>query len=510
VTPRRGGVVVPSLAAGVLLAFSLPPWGFWPLGLLGAGLFYWRLAGLGVRARLLSGWTTGLGCYAIGLSWAAHFNWYGAVILVVLESLSLGLAGVLTPPGRGRLLGFIGACTALEAVRSAWPFGGLPLGGIDLGQVDGPLLALARLGGPLLLAAGVWTGGAVCGSLVPLCFHRTTARQATSSAPARVRVGWAPLVAAAGLIGLTLVAAVAPDGGPPVGWVAVAAVQGGGRRGVPDTEVAPASVFDAQVAASDRLGRRAGAPELVLWPEDVVALSGPLAGSAQAAYLSSLARRLHATVAAGVTEIVSPTSFRNEIVAWGPNGAVVSVFEKVHRVPFGEYVPFRHFFSHLANLSAVPLDAVAGHGSGLMRTPAAPLGALVSYEVFFASRGRSSVRAGAELLIVPTNTSSYSTSQVPGQELAAARLQAVAEGRDLVQASPTGYSAVVSNGGSVLERSGLSVAAVVSGRVPLRRSSTVYTDLGDLPILALALVSIALGFLVARRRTPATEAEPVA
>ena len=78
------------------------------------------------------------------------------------------------------------------------------------------------------------------------------------------------------------------------------------------------------------------------------------------------------------------------------------VFEKVHRVPFGEYVPFRGLFSHLANLDAVPRDAIPGRGSGLMRTPAGPLGILVSYEVFFADRGRSSVRAGAQLLVVPT------------------------------------------------------------------------------------------------------------
>ncbi len=44
--PRRGRIALPSLGAGVLLALSLPPWGWWPLGLVGAALLYWRLAGL--------------------------------------------------------------------------------------------------------------------------------------------------------------------------------------------------------------------------------------------------------------------------------------------------------------------------------------------------------------------------------------------------------------------------------------------------------------------------------
>src|ERR1700722_18005240 len=76
--PRRGRVAAPSVAAGVLLALSLPPWGWWPLGLAGAGLWYWRLGGLRLRARVWSGWLAGLGCYAVGLFWARAFNWYGA------------------------------------------------------------------------------------------------------------------------------------------------------------------------------------------------------------------------------------------------------------------------------------------------------------------------------------------------------------------------------------------------------------------------------------------------
>ena len=157
--PRRGRVAGPSVAAGVLLALSLPPWGWWPLGLIGAGLLYWRLAGLRLRTRIWSGWLAGLGCYAIGFVWARAFNWYGAVVLILVEALFFAAAAAATPPRRGRALAFVGACTLAEAVRMTWPFGGLPLGGVFLGQASGPLVELARLGGPLLITAGVWAGG---------------------------------------------------------------------------------------------------------------------------------------------------------------------------------------------------------------------------------------------------------------------------------------------------------------------------------------------------------------
>ena len=514
---RRGGIVIPSLAAGVLLALSLPPFGWWPLAPLGAALLFWRLGGLRLRSRLLAGFAAGVGCFGIGLAWAQTFNWYGAAVLIALEAVSMAVASAVTPPRRGRMAGFVGAFTLLEAGRLAWPFGGLPIGGVYLGQADGPFLGLARLGGPLLLTAAVWALGAALGSIGSAAEAVLRSRAAAETDPrsSATSRGSAPAaVAGLALVGLvlvvTLVGARAPDGGPARRTIPIAAVQGGGRRGVSKAEVPPATVLRAQMAATntDLVGARH--PTLVVWPEDVIALSGPLAGTPQAAALARLARRLHATVLAGVTETVSDTNFRNEIVAWGPDGRIVSVFEKVHRVPFGEYVPFRGFFAHLANLSAVPLDAIAGHGDGLMRTPAAPIGALVSYEVFFADRGRSSVRAGAQLLVVPTNTSSYSTSQVPAQEIAAARVQAVEEGRDLVQAAPTGFSGVIDHRGAVLQRSGLGERAVISARVGLRTGATLYERWGDWPVEVLAALLLGLGWLSWRRGTRAPTSPPVA
>ena len=175
-------------------------------------------------------------------------------------------------------------------------------------------------------------------------------------------------------------------------------------------------------------------------------------------------------------------------------------------MPFGEYVPYRGFFRRLADLSAVPLDAVPGTGTGLMPTTAGPLGVMVSYEVAYADRGRSSVRAGAQLLVVPTNTSSYAAAQVPTQEVAAAEVQAVQQGRDLVQAAPTGYTAAVTNRGRLLARSVLGARQVVRVTLDRRTGRTVYVRFGDAPVLAAAAVAVLAGWYLARsagrRRRP--------
>jgi apolipoprotein N-acyltransferase len=269
-------------------------------------------------------------------------------------------------------------------------------------------------------------------------------------------------------------------------------------------------VFAAQLAATRSLehGARGGpSPGLIVWPEDVIALVGvsslprigPSPRSGELATAGALARRLDATLVAGVTVTVSDRAFRNEIVVWAPTGRIVAIYEMVHRVPFGEYVPYRSLIAHLADLSAVPLDAVPGTGTGLVRTPVGPLGILVSFEVFFADRSRASVRAGAEALVVPTNTSSYATDQVPGQEVAADRVQAVESGRDLVQAAPTGYSTLVRANGDVVERSSLGPPHVLRGTISLRVGTTVYIRFGDLPTLVVSGLALLFGLALGRR-----------
>jgi apolipoprotein N-acyltransferase len=110
------------------------------------------------------------------------------------------------------------------------------------------------------------------------------------------------------------------------------------------------------------------------------------------------------------------------------------------------------------------------------------------------------------VLVVPTNTSSYSTSQVPTQEIAASEVQAVEQGRDLLQAAPAGFSAVVDHRGQLLNRSTLGKQQVILATLDRRTGETLYVRYGDDPILVLAgaalLGSWVLAALADRRRNP--------
>ncbi len=457
---------------GLATAASVAPVGLWPLGLVGAGLLTlaWGDAA-SRRARALAGFTWSMALLLCTTFWVIDFIAVGYVVLALLGASFLTMAGALVGTGRGAALGAAGAITVAEALRARVPFQGFPMGGLPQGQAGGPLAATARLGGMTLVTLVVALLGAGLAQAV---------RRRPASAAALILT---PLLVAG-------VSAALPPG-DQVGTLRVAAVQGGGPRGTRAEETSERDVLDRHLAASRTIAP--GSADVVLWPENAVSLNGPTAGSPEGEELAAEARRLGAVLLVGVVEDVPPDRFRNAQLAFDPGGRLVGRYDKVHRVPFGEYAPLRDLVAKLVDLSLLPRDAIPGDGPGLLLGPEGQrLGVVISYEVFFGDRSRSAVRNGASVVLVPTNAASYKTSQVPDQEVAAARFRAWETGRDVVQAAPTGFSAFVSPAGDVRQRTDLGAQQVITAVVPLREGTTPYVRTGDQPWLLLALACLAL------------------
>jgi apolipoprotein N-acyltransferase len=257
-------------------------------------------------------------------------------------------------------------------------------------------------------------------------------------------------------------------------------------------------VLDAHLLASDRIRPPV---DLVLWPEDVVDVSteGAVDASPEGADVAAVAVRLDAPLVAGVVEDAGPEHFRNASVVWSAEGQIIDRYDKVHRVPFGEYVPGRSLIKHVVNLDVISRDALAGRGPGLIRTPVGRFGVVISYEVFFADRARAATRAGGSLLLVPTNASSFKTSQVPSTEVATAQLRAIENGRDLAQAAPTGFGGFIDNHGRLLQRTVLSRRQVLQRTMHLRTGRTLYVRFGDTPVALLAVALVTAGWAMERR-----------
>jgi apolipoprotein N-acyltransferase len=493
------------VACGVLVALSIPPFGWWPTAWVGFAALALALPGAPWGARALLGSGLGVGQFSVGLFWVHEFSIPGYLALVVISSLFAAAAVVSTPTGRRRAIaiGLPASFVLAEWVRDRFPLQGFPLGSAALGQAAGPLAPSARLGGSLLVTALVVVVGVAAAEVVQAARAWRELRSPWNAIPGRarpLRAAWAGAVLLVLLsVAVPLVGLWSPAGRPVAGGAVQAAlVQGGGRRGTRAIDTNPDVVFQRHLEANKTITPPV---DLVVWPEGMLQTTGPFRGSAGAKAISEEAVRLGATVVVGVEPTVGSAHYVNEVVAWGPDGEIVSTYVKNHLVPFGEYIPWRSLVSKLFNVSAVPSDGIAGKAPGFMSTPAAPLGVMVSYEVFFDERARGGVRAGGQLLIVPTNTASYSSSQVPAQELAAAKLRAWETGRWLLQVTPTGYTAVVGPSGQVVRRSALGVQEVVETTVPRRTGWTVYVAIGDDVVALVALAALVFAWLAGRAGT---------
>lgn len=473
------------LLAGVLLAASLPPWGFWPLAFVGIAVLDVLLAGRPAPSRAGRMGLTTLVLFAITLFWMKELTAPGYVIAVVVFAAMFALAGVLVPPGRGRHLALPGAWVLAEAFKGHWPFGGVPISDLALGQVAGPFADLARLGGGPLLSATAVVVGVIIAAL------------ATGPNRTRLIAGAVAVV----LVGLTAYSTVAPHGADTADPVALAAVQGGGPQGTSAIFTDMNEVFDRHLRASRGIDRPV---QVIVWPEDVVDLTeGDIADpdAAHGPSLSALARSEDATVIAGIVQNESDDAFRNFSVVIEPDGTFGDRYDKVHRVPFGEYVPLRAIVEPFAGPTLTRRDAIAGTGPAVLRTEQGPFGVVISWEVFFGDRARAAIRDGGQILLNPTNGSTYTGTLVQTQQVAASRLRALETGRWVVQVAPTGFSAIIDADGTVLQRTAISEAHVLYADVPRRTGFTLYTRTGPIPMYGIAAITVLGGWFLARRST---------
>lgn len=481
-----------SLAGGVLVALSLPPWGFWPLAFFGIACVGVALdAAATRRARVATGWLFGAGWMFVALAWMWFLTPPGFLIAAFLFAGLHGAAAAAAPVGRWAVIGRPAAHTVAEVVRITLPFGGVPLAGLGISQAAGPLLPLARLGGVTLLTWVVFQIGFALAEAARAVATRDGAESGSH------RLAFAGGAAGVLLAALSL---VAPAGHDLDRSLTIAAVQGGGEQGTSALDV-PSSIVTARHLDATRAIEPSDDLDVVVWPENGIDVNGmAFADSEAAATIAAEAARLGVPLAVGVTvdsefsAYPTPDSFVNAQVVVTPSGEVTSGYEKVHIVPFGEYLPLRGLLEAIgAPVEQIPKDAVRGRDPALVTLPdGTRLGVMISYEVFFGDRGRDA--ADGAILLNPTNGASYTWTIVQTQQVASSKLRAVETGRWVVQVSPTGFSAFVSPDGEVFQRTDVGERRVITMDVPMRSGSTIYRTVGDWPWRLVVFLLLALAW----------------
>jgi apolipoprotein N-acyltransferase len=239
------------------------------------------------------------------------------------------------------------------------------------------------------------------------------------------------------------------------------------------------------------------APAVAIWPETAVPFLLQ-EGSGAAAAMGALPL----PIAAGWQRVEGERAW-NSLSVFGPGGRIDQTYDKVHLVPFGEYVPYGDLAYRLFGIRAFAAQQGFGYspgtearlidfGPGLGR--ARPL---ICYEAIFPEELATAERPG--WLLQVTNDAWFGTLTGPYQHFAMARLRAIEQGLPLVRAANTGISAVVTATGQIAPDTlgrpahlGLGERGVLDAALPGALPPTTYARLGDMPLLVLLLVAVTL------------------
>ncbi|MEV0280123.1 apolipoprotein N-acyltransferase [Streptomyces sp. NPDC050610] len=473
-----------AILAGALPALAFPAPSLWWLAYI--SLVPWllliRSAPTGRRAAL-DGWLGGAGFLLAVHHWLLPSLHVFILVLAALLGLLWAPWGWLVrrllggAPGTGTTAAALvlvpSGWLMVELVRS-WQYLGGPWGllGASQWQVT-PALRLASVGGVWLvgfLVVAVNTGFA---ALIALDRARTTALAGllVCAAAGGGVWAWAPLPT-------------------PAGTVRIAVVQPGVVSGGADGQ----RRFDREEALTRRLAGRG--VDLVVWGESSI---GQDLGKRPdlRARLAALSRRVGAQLLVNVDarRADKPGIYKSSVLV-GPDGPTGDRYDKMRLVPFGEYVPARSVLGWATSVGkAAGEDRRRGERPVVIRIGSADglrAGPLVCFESAFPDMSRHLVRAGAQLLITQSSTSTFQHSWAPAQHASLAALRAAETWRPMVHATLTGVSAVAGpRGEAVGSRLSTSRSAAAVYDVPLARGTSVYVRAGDWTVYG-ALAALAV------------------
>ena len=174
------------------------------------------------------------------------------------------------------------------------------------------------------------------------------------------------------------------------------------------------------------------------------------------------------------------SSFTNSAILLSPEGDVASVYDKMHLVPYGEYIPFRELMPFARRLTAGIGDFTPGEDHLVMKTPFAKIGNLICYEIIFPDQVRRFVEGGADMLVTITNDAWFGRTSAPYQHFAIAVFRAIENRVPVIRSANTGISGFIDSRGRIGKTSDIFVGAVLNEKVIAGSRRSFYTEYGDL------------------------------
>jgi len=503
--------------AGAASTLAMAPINFWPVLFVTFPPLVWLIDGAvagrlgGVGAAFLTGWWFGLGYFLTGLYWVGYaflvdaktFGWLLPVAVTILPAglalftgFGVALARSLWTPGPLRVLTLAAALTCSEWLR------GHVLTGFPWNTFGYALTS------PLALAQSTSVLGIWGLTFITVAVFASPALLADEVKGRR----WAPVLGAvAVLAALALFGAVRLALNPTetVDGVRLRIMQPNLQQDVKFNYGAKNEVMRRYVELSERVtGPDAGLGDVtvLVWPESAF----PFFLTREPDALAAIAKMLPATTVliTGAARAAEPVPgvqglrAYNSIYVIDHDGSILSIYDKLHLVPFGEYLPFQNFLERLGlmQLTKVQGGFLAGDRRRRIAVPPAPpMLPLLCYEVIFPGEAVPRGERPGWLLNL-TNDAWFGISSGPYQHLQQARVRAIEEGLPLVRAANSGISAVIDPLGRIVRSLPLGSEGVLDIALPRPIAATVYARIGDLWLLIAAALAFLAGLVVRLRK----------
>jgi len=494
--------------SGVLLALALPPrpypWLAWvalvPLLLAVRRAGRRRAALLGLLAGTLYALASVYWVEGTMVRFGPLPVWLAAAATLLLALYMGGYTAVWAAlaPGvirRHRHLAAVWLATAwvaLEWLRTHL-LGGFGWAHLGYTQVTTPaILQVAELVGVYGLS---WLVVVVNGAIASTVAHLTDRRPHTLQPQLLAAVALLLAAAAFGEVRLAEIRAT-----PVRREMQVALIQGNVPEGEKWDPSQRREILRRYLGMSEQLG--VGTARLIVWPE--VAIPYLVQDSpALDARLRQVCKRTGADLLfGGLWRDPKTQTYRNSAFALTAEAGVVGRYDKLHLVPFGEYVPLARLLAFVRSITAEIGDFRPGSGPTLLGVAGERVGCPICFEVTYPGLIRDFARGGATMLATITNDAWFGDSVAPRQHLLIAAVRCVEERLPMVRAANTGITAVIDVDGTIRTEAPQFEATTLTATVPLRDlGPTLYARIGE-GWLVVLLIAWALAE-VRRRRSVA-------
>jgi len=498
--------IILSIISGLMLVLAFPPFDLFPVAWIALVPLLIAIWDKSARVSFLIGMLTGLVYFLGTIYWVFHsMYFYGyiaaplsALILLLLclyLSLYTGLFSVLFNyiSGRSRLPALVIVpflWVTLDVIRTKLPILGFPWSSLGYSQYKFlPLIQIADLTGIYGISFLV---AAVNSSIFDVVFYWPKKMREEPLLP-RWPLTLSIIILLVTITGILFYGYEKLSESSRSRSIKVSVVQGN----IPQDKKWDAKFQKEVIDTYKRLSLSVSgrSPDLIVWPETAVPF---IFGYDQTLTqdIISFQKQLGSYLLFGSMLAKDDDQLSNSAVLLSPDGTIVSTYDKIHLVPYGEYVPLRNLFPFIEKITVGIGDFLPGEEPVVMQTPFARIGTLICYEIIFPGLARKFVDRDANVLATITNDAWFGRTSAPYQHFYMAVFRAVENRVPVVRAANTGISGFIDSRGRIIRKSDIFVEAALTENIAIGNKKSFYTKHGDL--FAYACIACSMLMLINR------------